>query len=171
MMTRQSGVKIFFSVTTAPIVLAHLIDFLIRRCHVNPPMIEYSPANLICLAYSRYKHVHANTIGVVNVHILNTQSDRMGNWSLPIGQYLQRFAYSSRQCLFIKLQQRKAGVLQRNNMFKFKITFDRHNPRLMHNFTVYFPTPLIFRCHLPLRRPLPWCPEHNFSMGHPGSRL
>jgi hypothetical protein len=30
------------------------------------------PSNLIRLAYSRYKHVRANTIGVVNV-ILNTQ--------------------------------------------------------------------------------------------------
>jgi hypothetical protein len=28
---------------------------------------------LIRLAYSRYKHVRANTIGVVNVHILNSQ--------------------------------------------------------------------------------------------------
>jgi hypothetical protein len=33
------------------------------------------PANLIRLAYSKYKHVRANTISVVNVHILNTQSD------------------------------------------------------------------------------------------------
>jgi hypothetical protein len=31
------------------------------------------PANLIRLAYSRYKHVCANTIGVVNVNVLNTQ--------------------------------------------------------------------------------------------------
>jgi hypothetical protein len=29
---------------------------------------------LIRLAYSKYKHVHANTIGIVNVHILNPQS-------------------------------------------------------------------------------------------------
>jgi hypothetical protein len=35
MMSRRSGIKIFFSVITAPIVLAHLIDFLIKRCHVN----------------------------------------------------------------------------------------------------------------------------------------
>jgi hypothetical protein len=32
---RGSGVKMFLSVITAPIVLAQLIDFLIRRCHVN----------------------------------------------------------------------------------------------------------------------------------------
>ncbi len=36
------------------------------------------PANLICLTYSRYKHVRANTIVVVNVHILNTQSRSNG---------------------------------------------------------------------------------------------
>ncbi len=30
MMNRQSGVKVFLSVITAPIVLAHPIDFLIR---------------------------------------------------------------------------------------------------------------------------------------------
>jgi hypothetical protein len=32
---RGSGVKMFLSIITAPIVLAQLIDFLIRRCHVN----------------------------------------------------------------------------------------------------------------------------------------
>jgi hypothetical protein len=32
---RGGGVKMFLSVITAPIVLAQLIDFLIRRCHVN----------------------------------------------------------------------------------------------------------------------------------------
>jgi hypothetical protein len=73
-MNRQTGVKIFLSVITAPIVLAHLIDFLNRRCHVNPQWSNIHPANLIRLAYSRYKHVCANTIGVVNVHILNSQS-------------------------------------------------------------------------------------------------
>ncbi len=36
MMNRQSGVKMFLSAITAPTVLAHLIDFLIRRCYVNP---------------------------------------------------------------------------------------------------------------------------------------
>ncbi len=65
-MNRRSGVKMFLSVITALVVLAQLIYFLIGRCHVNPP-------NLIRHAYSRYKHVYANTIGVVNVYILNTQ--------------------------------------------------------------------------------------------------
>jgi hypothetical protein len=32
---RGSGVKMVLSVITAPIVLAQLIDFLVRRCHVN----------------------------------------------------------------------------------------------------------------------------------------
>ncbi len=36
MMNRQSGVKMFLSALTPPIVLAHLIDFLIRRCYVTP---------------------------------------------------------------------------------------------------------------------------------------
>jgi hypothetical protein len=57
MTNRRSGVKMFLSVITAPIVLAHLINFLNRRCHVNFPR----------LAYSKYKHVLANTIGVVMV--------------------------------------------------------------------------------------------------------
>ncbi len=34
-MNRRSGVIMFLSVITAPIVLARLIDFLIRRWHVN----------------------------------------------------------------------------------------------------------------------------------------
>jgi hypothetical protein len=38
-MNWQSGVKMFLSVITAPIVLAHLIDFLIWRCFVNPLQI------------------------------------------------------------------------------------------------------------------------------------
>ncbi len=36
-----SGVKMFLSVITAPIVLAYLLDFLNGRCHVNPQW-EYS---------------------------------------------------------------------------------------------------------------------------------
>jgi hypothetical protein len=57
----------FLSVITAPIVLAELIDFLIRRCYVNPPCLKIHPAKLIRLAYSRYECVCANTIGVVMV--------------------------------------------------------------------------------------------------------
>jgi hypothetical protein len=39
MLNRQSGVNMLLSTITAPIVLAHLIDFLIRRCYVNPLQI------------------------------------------------------------------------------------------------------------------------------------
>ncbi len=38
---RQRGVKMVLSVITAQIELTELIDFLIRRCYVNPPMFEY----------------------------------------------------------------------------------------------------------------------------------
>ncbi len=41
-MNRRSGVKMFLSVITAPLVLVQLIYFLIRRCYVKPPMFEYS---------------------------------------------------------------------------------------------------------------------------------
>jgi hypothetical protein len=34
-MNRRSGVKMFLSVITAPLVLTQLIDFLIRRCYGN----------------------------------------------------------------------------------------------------------------------------------------
>ncbi len=79
----------FLSVITAPIVLAQLIDFLIRRCHVNPQWPNLQPANLIRLAYSRYKHIHANTIGVVNCHFLNTQS---GSNGILVSSYRPKFA-------------------------------------------------------------------------------
>ncbi len=49
---------------------------------VNPPKnpqilscLNIHPANWFRLAYSRNKHVRANTIGVVTVHILNTQRE------------------------------------------------------------------------------------------------
>jgi hypothetical protein len=56
----------FLSVITAPIVLVQLIDFLIRRCYVNPPIFEYSsckfnPPRLF------NEYVIANPIGVVMV--------------------------------------------------------------------------------------------------------
>jgi hypothetical protein len=67
MMNRRSVVKMFLSVITAP---AQLIDFLIGRCHVNPPLFKYSSCKFDPPRYSRYKHVRPNTIGVVNVHSL-----------------------------------------------------------------------------------------------------
>ncbi len=39
MLNRRSGDKMFLSVITAPLVLAHLIDFLIKRYYV---MFEHS---------------------------------------------------------------------------------------------------------------------------------
>ncbi len=39
----------------------------------NLNCLSIHPANLFRLAYSRYKHVRANIIGIVNVHILNMQ--------------------------------------------------------------------------------------------------
>ncbi len=77
-MNRQSGVKILLSGITAPIVLAPLKDFLSRQCHVNSKWSNNHPANFICLAYLRFKHICTNTIGIVNVHILHTQSGSNG---------------------------------------------------------------------------------------------
>ncbi len=101
MLNRQSGVNMLLSTITAPIVLVHLIDFLIRRCYVNPLKIwsamPIQHMNTSAPIYWRWRVISANNIGVVNVHILNNQS--RGNYC----RNLQRFAYSSRQCLFIKL--------------------------------------------------------------------
>jgi hypothetical protein len=44
---------------------------------------------------------------------------------------------------------RQSGFLQRKNKFKLQITLDRHNDRQNLNYCV-FPTPFIFRYHLPL---------------------
>jgi hypothetical protein len=91
MTNRWSGVKMFLSVITAPIVLAELIDILIRRSYVNPPMFEYSsckfdPPRLfkiwICL-----RQYYWRCDGLVLLAKILSAS--------PI--------YSSRQCLFIML--------------------------------------------------------------------
>ncbi len=107
MLNRQSGVNMLLSTIAAPIVLAHLIDFLIWRYYVNPLQIwsamPIQHMNTSAPIYWRWRDISANTIGVVNVHTLNNQS--RGNWSRPIGRNFQRFAYSSRQCLFTKLWQ------------------------------------------------------------------
>jgi hypothetical protein len=68
-MNRRSGVKMFLSVITAPIVLAQLIDFLIRQYYVNPQCSNINPANSTRLAYSdmNSEYICANTIGVVMV--------------------------------------------------------------------------------------------------------
>jgi hypothetical protein len=58
---RQSGDNFFLRYNSAKL-LAHLINFMNRRCHVNPKCSNIHPANLIRLAYSRYKHVRANNL-------------------------------------------------------------------------------------------------------------
>jgi hypothetical protein len=79
-MNRRSGVKIFLSVITAPIELAQLIDFLIRRCHVKrifilqirsaTPIQDMNTSAPICW---RWRVISATTNGAVNIHILNSQ--------------------------------------------------------------------------------------------------
>jgi hypothetical protein len=100
MFNRQSGVNMLLSTITAPIVLALLIDFLISRCYVKPLQIwsamPIQHMNMSAPIYWRWRVISANTIGVVN-------SQSRANRSRPIGRNLQHFAYSSRQCLFIKL--------------------------------------------------------------------
>jgi hypothetical protein len=59
MMSWRSGVNMFLSVITAPIVLAQLTDFLIRGCYMTPHCSNIHSANLIRHAYSRYEHVRA----------------------------------------------------------------------------------------------------------------
>ncbi len=55
----------FLSVITTLIVLARIIDFLIRRCNVNRIVIlQIRSATPI---YSRYEYVAASTIGIVTV--------------------------------------------------------------------------------------------------------
>jgi hypothetical protein len=66
-MNRQRGVKIFLSAITAPIVLAHLIYFFIRRCYVNPLQIRSATPiqdmNTSAPIYWRWRVISANTIG------------------------------------------------------------------------------------------------------------
>ena len=83
---KQSGVNIFLSVITAPIVLAHLCDFLNRRCHVNPQCSNIQFANLIRPAFSRYRHVWANIFALWIFISWIGKADQKGNWSCPIGQ-------------------------------------------------------------------------------------
>jgi hypothetical protein len=73
----------FLSVITAPIILARIIDFLIRRCHVNRKSYL---ANSIRHAYSRYEYVADNTICVVTVspYWLKLASLRLFVETIPI---------------------------------------------------------------------------------------
>jgi hypothetical protein len=63
MINRRSGVKMFLSVITAPIVLAQLIYFLFRRYYVNPSI---HPANLIRHAYSRCEYALLQALTLIS---------------------------------------------------------------------------------------------------------
>jgi hypothetical protein len=60
LMNRQSGVKMFLSTITAPIVLAQLIDFLIRRCYVNPR--KFDPTCLFKLSIRLRQYIGADVL-------------------------------------------------------------------------------------------------------------
>ncbi len=86
-MNRRSGVKMFLSVITVPLVLALLIDLLIRRCNVNR---------------------------IVILQIRSATPIQDMNTSAPIYKKVKnwlRFAYSSWQCLFKKLNQAETEIL------------------------------------------------------------
>ncbi len=99
-MNRRSGVKMFLSVITAPLVLAELIGFSIGRCHVNTPVFEYSPCKFDLPRLFKIKTRLRQYYWRFECSYLECA---MGNWFRPTGQNLQRLAYSSRQCLSIKL--------------------------------------------------------------------
>ncbi len=106
-MNRQSEVKMFLSAKTAPIVLAHLINFLVRRCYVTP--CKFDPPCLFKIWIRLRQYIGADVLFppiLLALWMLISWIVKAGDWSGPIG-YLQRFAYSSRQCLFIKLEQPK----------------------------------------------------------------
>ncbi len=129
--------KMFLPVITAPIVLAHLIYFLNRRCHVNPKWSNIYPANMIRLAYSRYKHVRANILALTC-------------YFCPILINSQCFTYSSRQCLFSKAVATRNGnneFYKRIDTFKLQITIENARQKL--NYCL-LPDPLFFRYYQPL---------------------
>ncbi len=145
----KAGVKVFLSVITAPIVLAYLIDFLIRWCYVNPQMFKYSsckfvPAmpiqdkNTSVPIYWRWHVISATTNGA------NKKGDALQN--------SHRFPYSSRHRLLIKLEQAETEIrnFTRNYTFKLKRTLDRHSPRQKLNYC-FLPNSPIFRYHLPIK--------------------
>jgi hypothetical protein len=118
---RGSGVKMFLSVITALILLAQIIDLLIRRFNIN---------RIIILQIRSATPIQDKKTSAPIYR-------RWKNWL--------RFAYSSWQCLFNKLSRRKQKywVLERNGMFKFKMTPDHHNA--IQNLNYYLrPDPPLF---------------------------
>ncbi len=107
---RGSGVKLFLSVITAPIVLAQLIHFLIRRCHINRIFIlqirsatPIQDMNMSSPIYWRWRVISANTTGAVNVHIVGETCIMYYILNKRSGGIFDPPCYSSRQCLFLKL--------------------------------------------------------------------
>jgi hypothetical protein len=82
---RWSGVKMFLSVITAPIVLAQIIYFSIRRCHVNWIFIlqirsamPIQDMNMSAPIYWRWRILSPTTNVAENVHILNRHNGLKG---------------------------------------------------------------------------------------------
>ena len=107
------------------------------------------------LAYSRYKHVRANTIGDVNVHISNTHSGSKGkldssNW--PKFTALRLFVETLPIYDAVATGNRNNELYRetaRSN-WKYPIATMPDYSRI----TVFILTSLIFRYHLPLKMTL-----------------
>ncbi len=133
-----SGVKMFLSVITAPIVLAELIDFLIRRSYVNPPMFEYSsckfnPPRLFKIWISLRQYIGAV---MVSSYWPKFPALRLYVETMPI---YNAEATGNRNIEFYR-------ETARSNCKKPSIATMPDRTWI----TVFFPTPLIFRYHLPL---------------------
>jgi hypothetical protein len=137
MTNRWSGVKMFLSVITAPIVLAELIDFLIRRSYVNPPMFKY----LSC----KFDPPHLFKIWI-----------RLRQYVM-VSSYWPKFPA---RCLFVETMPIYNAVATGNRNIEFYRETACSNCKkpliaTMPDRTwisVFFPIPLIFRYHLPLKK-------------------
>ncbi len=137
MTNRWSGVKMFLSVLTAPIVLAELIDFLIRRSDVNPPMLEYSSCKFDLPRLFKIWIRLRQYIGAVMVSSYWSKFPALRVETMPI---YNAVATGNRNIEFYR-------ETARSNCKKPSIAT---MPDRTWN-TMFFPTPLIFRYHLPLR--------------------
>ncbi len=140
MTNRWSGVKMFLSVITAPIVLAELIDILIRWSYVNPPMFEYS--------FCKF-----DSPCLFNIWIRLRQY--IG--AVMVSSYWPKFPALR---LFVETMPIHNAVATGNRNIEFYRETARSNckkPSIATKLdrtwiTVFFPTPLIFRYHLPLKQ-------------------
>ncbi len=108
----------FLSVITAPTVLAQLIHFLIRRCHVN-------------------------RIVILKIRTATPTPIQDMNISAPINWRWRILSATTENLQSCSKRKRKYWVLQRNDTFKFKIPLDRHNARQNLNYYV-LPNPPLF---------------------------